>query len=58
MKEEFAKFTAEERLSQIKILMNQLFRKHKETVRRGVRFYVPMKALISRAKITQEDMQF
>ena len=36
--------------------MNQVFRKHKETMRRGIKFNVPIRALMMRCKIVQDDL--
>jgi hypothetical protein len=58
MQEDYQKHMADERLNQVKILMNSHFRSHKDTVRRGVKFYVPIKALVFRAKLNQDDQQF
>ncbi len=49
------KFFNEERLNQVKIMMNMIFKKHKETLRRGAKFYVPIKTMMYRCKIVQED---
>ena len=51
-KEDFNKVFAEDRVNQVKLIMNQIFRKHKETMKRGVKFYVPIKALLLRVKLT------
>ena len=57
-KDDYAKFASEERVLQIKMLFNQVFKKHKETLRRGVKFYVPIKVLMQRSKLTQDDLSF
>ena len=40
------------------MLMNSIFAKNKETVRRGIKFYVPIKVLMLRAKLSQDDLTF
>lgn len=55
VKEEYAKYSNEERLSQVKLIMNQIFRKHKETVKRGIKFNVPLRSFMQRCKIVQDD---
>ena len=57
-KEEYNKVFNEERLNQVKLMMNMIFKKHKETLRRGAKFYVPIKALMYRSKLVQDDFQF
>jgi hypothetical protein len=32
-------------------MMNMIFKKHKETLKRGAKFYVPIKALMLRSKL-------
>jgi hypothetical protein len=50
-KDDVHKMFNEERLNQVKIIMNMLFKKHKETARRSIKFYVPMRAIFNRHKI-------
>jgi hypothetical protein len=50
-KEEYNKAYNEERLNQVKLMMNMIFKKHKETLKRGAKFYVPIKALMLRSKL-------
>ena len=57
-KEDYSKYCSEERVLQIKMIMNQVFKKHKETLRRGIKFYVPIKVLMFRSKMSQDDLQF
>lgn len=35
-----------------------IFNKHKETMRRGVKFYVPIKLLMPGNKLIQDDLTF
>lgn len=35
-----------------------IFKKHKETARRSIKFYVPMRAIFNRIKIIQDDQTF
>lgn len=58
LKEEYSKYCNEERLNQVKVIMNMIFRRHKETVRRGVKFYVPIRALMFKSKLVQDDLSF
>ena len=57
-KDDVHKMFNEERLNQVKIIMNMLFKKHKETARRSIKFYVPMRAIFNRLKIVQDDLAF
>eukprot|EP00347_Sterkiella_histriomuscorum_P010775 403374964 len=57
-KEECLKHFQDERVLQIKMIMNQIFQKHKESIRRGLKFSVPIKCLLQRCKLTQDDNQF
>lgn len=57
-KDDYQKHCSDERVMQIKMLMNNIFAKNKETVRRGIKFYVPIKVLMLRAKLSQDDLTF
>lgn len=57
-KDDFAKALSDDRVSQLKLIMNMIFRRHKETMKRGVKFYVPIKALLFRVKLVQDDSHF
>jgi hypothetical protein len=35
-----------------------IFRKHKETAKRSIKYYVPMRAMLNRCKIVQDDLMF
>jgi hypothetical protein len=50
-KDDSDKAFKDERLNQIKLIMNQIFKKHKETMKRGAKFSVPIKAMMHRCKI-------
>lgn len=38
--------------------MNMIFQRHKETLRRGVKFYVPSKLVMYLSKLSQEELTF
>lgn len=55
---DYAKICSEERATQLKVLMNMIFQRHKETLRRGVKFCVPSKLIMYLSKISQDDLTF
>jgi hypothetical protein len=54
----YACFCSEERATQLKVLMNMIFQRHKETLRRGVKFYVPSKLIMYLSKLSQDALTF
>lgn len=52
----YAKNMSEERVNQLKILMNIMFTRHKESMRRGVKLHVAPRTLLPGCKMTQEDL--
>lgn len=54
----YAGFCSEERATQLKVLMNMIFQRHKETLRRGVKFYVPSKLIMYLSKLSQDALTF
>lgn len=55
---DYARFCSEERATQLKVLLNMIFQRHKETLRRGVKFYVPSKLIMYLSKLSQDDLTF
>lgn len=49
---------SEERVIQLKVLMNMIFQRHKETLRRGAKFCVPSKFLWIISKLSSDAMTF
>ena len=49
---------SEERATQLKVLMNMIFQRHKETLRRGVKFCVPSKLVMWFSRLSQDDLTF
>lgn len=56
MAKELLKFHSDERLIQLKVISNLLFLRHKESARRGIKFYVAPKLLLPFSKLTQDDL--
>ena len=55
---DYARICSEERATQLKVLMNMIFQRHKETLRRGVKFCVPSKLIMYLSKLSQDDLTF
>lgn len=55
---DYSRFCSEERATQLKVLMNMIFQRHKETHRRGIKFYVPSKLIMYLSKLSQDDLTF
>ena len=51
-------FQTEEKVTQLKVLMNMIFQRHKETLRRGVKFYVTSKLIMYLSKLSQDSISF
>jgi hypothetical protein len=49
---DYARICSEERATQLKVLMNMIFQRHKETLRRGVKFCVPSKLIMYLSKLS------
>jgi len=45
-------------VNQLKLIMNMLFMKNKESMRRNVKFHVTPRTLLPGSKMTQEDVTF
>lgn len=55
---DYSKFCSEERVVQLKMIMNQIFSRQKETWRRGIKFYTPIKVVMHLIRINQDDLSF
>ena len=49
---------SDDRVNQMKLVMNMLFLRHKESTRRGIKFHVAPRTLLPGSKMTQEDLSF
>lgn len=49
---EYDNFCSEERVTQLKVISNMIFSKHKESMRRGIKFYAAPKILLPGIKLT------
>lgn len=51
-------FVNAERVNQLKLVINMIFQRNKESMRRGVKFDVMPRTLLAGCKMTQEDLSY
>jgi hypothetical protein len=56
--DQFDKFLSEERATQLKVVTNMLFNKHKESKRRGLKLYASPRQLVQGVRLVKDNLQF
>jgi len=56
--EKFDKFLSEERATQLKVITNMMFDKHKESKRRGLKLYAAPRLLVQGVRLVKDNLQF
>ena len=55
---QFEKFLSDERATQLKVIINMMFDKHKESKRRGLKLYAAPKILVMGVRLVKDNLQF
>lgn len=54
----YTEFLSDERVTQLKIILNMVFAKHKESALRGLKFHVAPKTLLPGSILYPDDLTF
>ena len=55
---DYEDYCSDERVTQLKVISNMIFNKHKESIRRGVKFHATQQVLFQGFKMMQDDLTF
>jgi len=55
---DYSTFLSHERVTQLKVVTNMLLKRHKESARRGIKYYAAPQVLFASCKLVQDDITF